>query len=235
MCYYVSHAVKLEDLKEYYSADPKYQEDVEEYNPYHIVSGFVHPTLSLITQSENRAIQKMQWGLIPNWKKPFPDMLKMSNNTLNAMSETLWEKPSFKNSIGKNRAILPVNGFYEYKHVDGDKLPYFIHPKSHPYFNLACIYSNYQNPDTKEWLTTFSIVTAEANELMADIHNSKKRMPLILDNDQIDSWINPSLAKPEIDNLLVGCDDRNMAAYRVDRNLIKLGNVQEAYKPLSGN
>lgn len=227
MCYYVSQKIKASEIAMTFKAEIK--EQAEELGGYYMASGFIHPKLSLVYQHEGtQVIGDMQWGLIPNWKKPYTDMLKWSNSTLNAKSETIFELTSFKNSILKYRAILPVNGFFEYKHAEGDKLPFFIHPKEQPFFKLACIFANYKNPETNVWLRTFSIVTTAANELMTDIHNTKKRQPVMLNNSQIDSWLSPDTSKEELKHLMEPCDDSEMAAYRVDRNLIKIGNQKEA-------
>lgn len=229
MCYRATQTSKSYEYADYYSAKLIDEADLNEHIYYH-ANGFAHPSLVAIANSKEggRIATRMQWGLMPSWKKPLPDMLKLSNNTLNAKSETIFDLASFKGSIMTKRCILPVNGFFEYKEVGKDKLPYFIHPKEHPYFNLACIYAHYQNPENKEWITTFSIVTGPANELMADIHNVKKRQPIILSNDQVSAWLDPTISKEEVQFLMEPCDDSNMAAYRVSRDLIKIGNDEKA-------
>ncbi|MBO9671981.1 MAG: SOS response-associated peptidase [Sphingobacteriaceae bacterium] len=228
MCYRATQTNKAYEYAEYYSAQLINELDLNEQIYYH-ANGFAHPNLVTIAAKDGaRQAERMQWGLMPNWKKPLTDMLKLSNNTLNAKSETIFDLTSFKGSIMTKRCILPVNGFFEYKEVNKDKLPYFIHPKEHPFFNLACIYAFYQDPENQQWHKSFSIVTAPANELMASIHNVKLRQPVIISNEQINSWLDPSTSKEEVIHLMQPCDDRNMAAYRVDRDLIKIGNEPEA-------
>lgn len=232
MCYRVKQSDVVDKYSKYYKAPPI--EEVKDGLPYYYANGFSHPSLVVITKKEQqRNLELMTWGLMANWKKPFEEMLKLSNNTLNAKSETIYDLVSFKGSIVNKRCILPVEGFYEYKEVNKDKLPYFIHPKSNPYFNLACIYSFYQNPESKEWIKSFSIVTGAANELMASIHNTKKRMPLIIDNENLDNWLDPTISRNEIEHLMLPCDDSSMAAYRVSRELIKIGNEPEAFAPVA--
>jgi len=228
MCYRATQTNKAYEYADYYSAKLINEADLNEQIYYH-ANGFSHPNLVTIASNDGtRQAERMQWGLMPNWKKPSADMIKLSNNTLNAKSETVFDLPSFKGSIMTKRCVVPVNGFFEYKEVGKDKLPYFIHPKEQPFFNLACIYAFYQNPDNQEWIKSFSIVTAPANELMASIHNVKLRQPVIISNDQINSWLDPNTSKEEVIHLMNPCDDSNMAAYRVDRNLIKIGNTPEA-------
>ncbi|KQS37785.1 SOS response-associated peptidase [Pedobacter sp. Leaf194] len=232
MCYRATQTSKAYEYADFYAAPIINEADLEDHIYYH-ANGFAHPNLVTITAKDGvRQTERMTWGLMANWKKPLTDMVKLSNNTLNAKSETVFDLASFKGSIMSKRCILPVEGFYEYKEVEKDKLPYFIHPKEHPYFNLACIYAFYQNPENMEWHKSFAIITAPANELMADIHNTKFRQPVITSNEQINTWLDLSASKEEVIHLMQPCDDSNMAAYRVDRDLIKIGNKPEAMQPI---
>jgi putative SOS response-associated peptidase YedK len=233
MCYRATQTSTTNEYADYYSAPVLNDQDLEDQIYYH-ANGFAHPNLVAISAKDGaRQTERMQWGLMPNWKKPLADMVKLSNNTLNAKSETIFDLASFKGSILTKRCIVPVNGFFEYKEVEKDKLPYFIHPKAHPFFNLACIYAFYQNPDNQQWTKSFSIVTAPANELMASIHNVKLRQPVIISNEQINAWLDPATSKEEVIHLMTPCDDTNMAAYRVDRDLIKIGNQPDALLAIS--
>jgi len=229
MCYRTTQIAKPYEFAAYYKGILKTEGEAE---PYFHANGFSHPNLVILLNNKDgdRIVDRMQWGLMPPWNKSLADMIKLSNNTLNAKSETVFNLPSFKSSIQTKRCILPVEGFYEYKEVGKDKLPYFIHPKNAPYFNLACIYSYYQNPEDREWIKSFSIITGPANELMADIHNTKFRQPIIISNQQISNWLDPKISKEEIIHLMNPCDDTNMAAYRVNRELIKIGNTPDALK-----
>jgi putative SOS response-associated peptidase YedK len=105
--------------------------------------------------------------------------------------------------------------------VGKDKIPYYIHPKEHPLFYLAGIFSNWTNPSTRDEMTTFSILTGAANEMMSNIHNSAKRMPLMLDRGVIDDWISPDLSPVSIRELMTTCDDTKMAAYTISNDLSK--------------
>lgn len=232
MCYKVSQAKNINDYGSYYKApiiEPiKY---LPEQQTYYNANGFAHPKLAVITSFENsRQLELMQWGLLPptTWKYDYSKALIHSNHTLNAKRETIHEVKSFQHNINKYRCIIPVEGFFEYKHVGKDKLPYFIHPKERPYFNLAGVYSNYQNPLTNEWIKSFSIITGASNVLMSDIHNSKFRQPIIIDDEKISDWINPNTDQLSIDFIMQPCDDTKMNAYRVHRDLQKIGNQPQA-------
>ena len=105
---------------------------------------------------------------------------------------------------------MVIDGFFEWRHQDGKKYPYYIYPSDETVFYLGCIYNIWKNKITGEIRDTFSIITTEANQLMDYIHNSKKRMPLILQKADISEWIDPetqvgkinSLMKPFPDNLM---------------------------------
>jgi len=127
------------------------------------------------------------WGLIPFWSKD--DNIKRA--TLNAKVETLSEKPSYRNST-KKRCLVIADGFYEWQWLDPkgkEKQKYLIRAKDQEIFALAGIYSHWTDKSTGEEKDTFSIVTTEANELMAEIHNNKKRMPIVLRKEDQRRWL----------------------------------------------
>jgi len=235
MCYTATQVTKAYEFQDFYKASLPKPESLEKLQPLFKASGFVHPYLAVIFQKNNkRQLEAMKWGLMPTWKKPLTDMVKLAKSTLNAKAETLRTLPSFRASVKDKRCIIPVNSFFEYKHVDGDKLPYLIHPKEQPFFNLAGLYSHYKNPDNNEWLTTFTIVTEPANVFMSDIHNSAKRMPLMLSNELIADWINPDSPSSMVDEILkYACDDSSLLAYRVRRDLIKAPNDESVLTPIN--
>src|SRR5690554_2121254 len=115
----------------------------------------------------------------------------MRKSTLNAKLETIGEVPSFK-SINEQRCVLPVTGFYEWKWLDSKgkrKEKYLIQLDQESVFGLAGLFSSWTNPKSGEIVNSFSLLTTEANEIMAEIHNIKKRMPLIMDPEQAKKWL----------------------------------------------
>ena len=128
-------------------------------------------------QGQNQ-LQLMKWGLIPHWSKDE----KIGYKMINARSETILEKPSFKHPFKTNRCIIPISGFYEWQKLDEKhKLPFFIHFQNEPIISLAGIFEHWTNPDTKAQITSFSILTTQANPQMRQIHD---RMPVILAKEQ---------------------------------------------------
>lgn len=150
------------------------------------VSGFQHPNLPIQTQAKPEWIQSISWGLIPGWADA--DQAEfLRKKTLNARSEEVWEKPSFAPSLLKQKCLVLVDGFYEWQQRGKDKLEYLIQLKTPGPFALAGIYSIYRKGDA--WAASFSILTTAANSLMEEIHNTKKRMPLILPPDKEQAWL----------------------------------------------
>ncbi len=182
---------------------------------YYFVSGFSHPSLPIINKD---GIFLFDWGLIPFWIKDIESANQIQTKTLNAVGETVFEKPSFKNSIAKKRCLLPINGFFEWQDSNKSKYPYFIQLKNNELFSLGCIYETWVDKTTGEIKNTFSILTTPANSLMEKIHNIKKRMPLIISKSDEQKWIDPNLTSEQIKDLIKPFNENEMTAYTVSKN-----------------
>lgn len=143
--------------------------------------------------------------------------MEIRSKTLNAVGETAFEKPSFRLPIRKQRAILGVSGFFEWRDYKGTKYPYFIHEKKGDLLSLGVVYDNWHDPKTGTNLFTFSIVTTAANPLLEKIHNIKKRMPLILPREKEATWINPETSAQEVSSLIVPNNNPGLTAYSISR------------------
>ncbi|MEI6124861.1 MAG: SOS response-associated peptidase [Bacteroidota bacterium] len=179
---------------------------------YYFVSGFSYPLLPLVTHS---GIVMHQWGIIPFWIRDAEAARTIQSKTLNAMGETVFKKPSFRSCIATKRGLLGVNGFYEWREVNKTKYPYLIKTLSMDIFSLGCIYESWVNRATGEISNTFSILTTPANALMAKIHNTKKRMPLIIAPQDEAKWIDTSLKRDQIKALIKPYDKNDMTAYTI--------------------
>ncbi|MGM0408089.1 MAG: SOS response-associated peptidase [Bacteroidota bacterium] len=180
-----------------------------------LVNGFKFPEMPVITESK---MDLMHWGLIPFWSKD--DTIKKF--TLNARAETVFEKPSFKNSIFSKRCIVPATGYFEWKHTGNQKQPWFIRLKNQDSFSFAGIWDKWTDKNTGEIIYSYSIITTAANPLLAEIHNTKKRMPLVLTKDVEFDWLNNHLTKNEIEEFFVPLGQQHFEAYPIkpfDRNI----------------
>jgi putative SOS response-associated peptidase YedK len=181
---------------------------------YYFVSGFSHPLLPIV---KHDGIFLYEWGLIPFWNKDTDSAKDIQGKTLNAVGETIFEKPSFRKSIKTQRCLLGISGFYEWREVSKVKYPYYIKTLSHDIFSLGCIYEHWVDSHTGEIRNTFSIITTPANPLMENIHNIKKRMPLILSKEDEKQWIDPSLNKEDISRLIKPYEASDMQAYSISQ------------------
>lgn len=157
-------------------------------------SGFHFPRLLIYRQDMPSSPCVAQWGLLPHWIRSVEQKKKLRAQTLNARWETLFEKPSFRVAARSGRCLLGIDGFYEHYHAGGKTYPYFVYRSDGEPLTLAGISECIEDPESGEELTTFSIVTVPANQLMGRIHNNPKaresRMPLVLPTEELeDLWL----------------------------------------------
>lgn len=155
------------------------------------------PVLAIPNDGRNSATFFL-WGLIPSWAKD----PTIGNRLINARGETLAEKPAFRGAFKYRRCVIPADGFYEWKSQPGSKLktPHYIRLKTLKPFGLAGLWEEWQGADGAP-IRTCTIVTTEPNELMSAIHN---RMPLILGQESIHRWLDPSPSAPDKLKDLIG-------------------------------
>jgi putative SOS response-associated peptidase YedK len=148
-----------------------------------------------------------RWGLIPHWAKDE----RIAYSTINARSETAAAKPTFRDAFKRRRCLIPADGFYEWKRDGKEKQPHLIRLKSKEPFAFAGLWATWQD------VTSYTIMTTEPNDFMADIHN---RMPVILGTDDHDRWLDLDADPAEV---LQPCPSDWLAAYPVDK---RVGNVR---------
>ncbi len=237
MCYNVAYIEKrganyAARYKEIVTEQLELNLETAEISSNYFISGFSHPKLPLV---KHDGIALYSWGLIPSWIKDDSNAKDIRTKTLNAMGETVFEKPSFRKSVASKRGILGVSGFYEWREEHKLKYPYFIKARAEDFTSLACIYEEWVNRETGELIPSFSILTTPANSLMEKIHNSKMRMPLILNRSDEEAWINPELPTDEVKKLIKPFDAHKMEAYSVSQfvnNSRNNRNVPEAIVPV---
>lgn len=184
MCYSNSLSANIVQLERTYQKAATPQLDL--FSPIYYASGFSLPNWPCITAHDE--IILMHWGLVPSWYRGM-DFQVIANKTLNARIESLHEKASFKHLIRSKRCIIPSTGFFEFQTNGAQKKPFFIYPKNSTLFHLAGIYDTWVNLMNRETYYSFTIITREANSLMAEIHNSRKRMPFLLNPNDYSSFL----------------------------------------------
>jgi putative SOS response-associated peptidase YedK len=220
MCYYKAGYYSFDDLEVYYQF--KGSEDVKsQFQPHYYENGYDH-LLSPVMIAPGE-VRLYSWGLIPWRTKDLDAALAIRNQTLNAKSEEMFEKPSYHDSLRDNkRCLIPATGFYEWKWNDPkgkEKQPYHIKLKDKKLFSFAGIWSTWKNKSNNTVAHTYSILTTQANPLMAEIHNNKKRMPVIIPDEYLKDWLNPNLSKEDV---LAFCKPYNqniMEAWPIDKRI----------------
>lgn len=226
MCYSNSLTSKNVDLsKKYKKVIPS---DMKE-DPLYYASGFSFPEWRVITKDTE--IKNMFWGLIPHWFSG-ANQPEFASKTLNARCETVLKKVSFKHLIGRKHCVVPSTGFFEYHTKGKKKIPYFVYPQQDKLFSMAGIYDEYTDPINGQKKYTFSILTSDANPFMAEIHNSKKRMPIMLTDDKIDGWLEAN--EKDVELFFKKTSNDLFAAHPVESKLLKAENcysekVQKKY------
>jgi putative SOS response-associated peptidase YedK len=140
-------------------------------------------------QGDRNQLDLLKWGLVPSWSKD----LSFGSHLINARSETVAEKPTFRHAIKYRRCIVPTSGFYEWDHSGGKKQPYYIQLADQSPMCLAGVWESWKSPDGSE-LETFAILTTSANKLVEPIHD---RMPVILCPDTFNLWLSHNMHDPE--------------------------------------
>lgn len=163
--------------------------------PYHNGNAFARPWWPVVTTEQPDAITAKQWGLVPKWAAADPAGFLRKAPTFNAISEEAFDKRSFKNAMESGRrCLIPVTSFFEWQHraVPGrktpNKVPHRIHLRGADIFCLGGIFEQ----------GTFSILTRPAQTLMATIHNTKKRQPVIIPRTFEGDWLSGQLSKEDV-------------------------------------
>lgn len=208
MCYYVSVKEKNQ-LKGLLPGSTI----IKDYKSGYFLNGFSHPELPAMCLDNTSMVAPARWGLIPSWARTQDKAEDVANKTLNARSETMFTTPMFRDYAPKNRCLIFVDGFFEWKHEGKSKIPYFIYVKDHRPFAFGGLYSDSNLPSPG--IRTCSIITTAANELMSDIHNTKLRMPLILPEEVWSAWLDPGASRKEIEELSVPYQGGDLLAHTI--------------------
>jgi len=151
----------------------------------------------------------LHWGLIPSWAKD----IKIGYKTANARWETAAEKPSFRHAIKQQRAIVPVDGWFEWLREGKQKQPYYHHRPDGQVIWLAGLWEHWINPETSEPLRSFTLLTQDAQGKVAKIHN---RMPVCMKPENVPLWLDNQLqARDKIEAIIQDIPKPNYDIYPV--------------------
>jgi putative SOS response-associated peptidase YedK len=218
MCYTIEINLTREQLQLRFNAT------MDKHLPYRKqqrASAFSLPECPVICSENPSEIKLYKWGLVPFWSKDEAYTNEIRMKTFNAKAETITEKASFRHLIKSKKCLVLVNGFYEWQARGKEKQPYFIQVKNSDAFALAGLYDQWTNRITGELIDTFTIITTRANPMMEKIHNTKKRMPVILNAQDEYAWIDASLPLEKTLSFLNPFDEADMSAEEVDKTLFQ--------------
>jgi putative SOS response-associated peptidase YedK len=163
----------------------------------------------VVQREERRAIVRYRWGLVPPWS----DDPRIASRTFNARAETVSSSPMFRDAFRKRRCLVPVDGFYEWHRVGKERTPLTIFDPAGRPLALAGLWTGRQDPETGEWLRTFTVLTTRPNEFMRRIHD---RMPVVVEPEDWSLWLDPTPGDPgELLALLEPREDLALDAYAV--------------------
>lgn len=160
-----------------------------------------------------RVLRAARWGLVPSWARD----PSIGARLINARSETLAQKPSFRAAFRRHRCIVPADGFYEWRRTGtgrgARKQPYYICARDGAPLAFAGLYEHWRDPsgDDDAVLVTCTIITTDANALLAPLHD---RMPAVLPHDAWDIWLDPAVDDTDVVGTLLAPAAEDLLAYR---------------------
>jgi putative SOS response-associated peptidase YedK len=194
----------------------------EDWNPrYNIAPTQLVPVIRQNPKQPIRELSLLRWGLIPSWMKDSSGAAMM----INARSETAGTKPAFRDALKSRRCLIPADGFYEWQRVGKTKQPYCFEVGNAQMFAFAGIWDRWKDP-SGTWVKTCSILTTTPNAVTSAVHD---RMPVILDPDSYDLWLDPGVQDASwASELLKPYDAQLMRCYPISTRINHVANDDEA-------
>jgi putative SOS response-associated peptidase YedK len=185
----------------------------------------IPPTESIVGARERvddngeitRTLDLYRWGLVPFWAKDS----KVGNRAFNARAETVATQPMFRKAFRRKRLLIPADAFYEWKKTGGPKVPYAFRRTDGNPLAFAGLYENWKSPDD-EWMRSATIITTGDGPDMHEIHN---RMPVILEEDMWERWLDPALEdRDELEAMLRPARKGTLEHFPVSKDVGKVDN-----------
>jgi len=193
----------------------------EDWSPrYNIAPTQPVPVIRQHPKGPVRELSQMKWGLVPSWA-PNPSV---AARMINARSETASTKPAFRDALKSRRCLIPADGFYEWARTGKAKQPYCFEVNDGELFAFAGLWERWKDANGN-WIRTCSILTTTPNTVTSPIHD---RMPVILDPDGYDLWLDPGMRDAgAASDLLKPYDARQMRCFPVSTRLNHVANDDE--------
>jgi len=196
-------------IEEYFDSP---SEDMDWVPHYNIAPTQPVPVIRQHPKEPVRKLSLMKWGLVPSWAKD----PSVGASMINARSETASAKPAFRDPLKFRRCLIPADGFYEWQRTATGKQPYCFEVSESQLFAFAGLWEGWKD-SSGNWLKTCSILTTTPNALTTAVHD---RMPVILDPDNYELWLDPGMQNVvAISELLKPYDARLMRCYPVSTRI----------------
>ncbi len=204
-------------VEEYFDTES----DESEWTPrYNIAPSQPVPVIRQNPKEPRRELSLMRWGLIPSWAKDASVAARM----INARSETAGTKPAFRDPLTNRRCLIPADGFYEWSRTGKVKQPYCFEVNDGELFAFAGIWDRWTDP-SRNSIETCSILTTSPNAVTSAVHD---RMPVILDPDSYDIWLDPGMRDVSTaSELLKSYDAHLMRCYLISTRINQVANDDE--------
>src|ERR1700691_583291 len=164
-----------------------------------------------------RELSLMRWGLIPSWAKNSSAAARM----INARSETASTRTTFRDALKSRRCLIPADGFYEWKRDGKTKRPFCFELSQGQLFAFAGLWDRWKDP-SGQWVKSCSIFTTTPNAVTSSVHD---RMPVILDPDCYDLWLDPGMHDMRVvSDMLQPFDAGMMRSYPVSSRVNSVAN-----------
>jgi putative SOS response-associated peptidase YedK len=184
------------------------------------------PVIRQHLKEPRRDLSLLRWGLIPSWAKDASGAARM----INARAETAATLPAFREALKLRRCLIPADGFYEWHRSSTTKQPYCFEVRDGELFAFAGLWDRWKDP-LGQWIRSCSILTTTPNAVTSSIHD---RMPVILNRDDYDLWLDPGMQDTAVvSDLLRPFDARAMRCYPVSSRVnLVLNDDEECGKPV---
>jgi len=207
---------------------------IGDYQAHYHTAGFAHEALPVMLSSDTSRVQPVIWGYVPEHAGAgFAEDFLKKPYSLNAKAETIFSVALYKHAAASQRCLIFVDGFFEWKHVQKagkvDKVPHYIQMPDHKPFALGGLWSEYQGAKH------CNILTTAANKLMTSIHNTKKRMPFILPENEWEQWLDVKAPEDAVKEMIQPFPEGFLEAHEISRMITARNvdaDVPEVQEPL---
>jgi len=203
-------------------------------------NGFDYLPTPIITAGDPTNFKLFHWGLVPFYMTDWEKATILRTQTLNCISEEMYEKPSFRDAAkNAQRCLIPVTGFFEWRWLDEKgtvKIPYYITFRDQKVRSMAGLYSRWKDKATGEYFYSYTVLTTKANSILEYVHNNKKRMPVFIAQEDEKAWLNKDLSKNDVLELCQPSQDHAMRAFTISKLLTTkniVTNVPEVLQPMN--